>query len=254
MKSVSADQLILSTLMKMRAVSNSMLHLRTTPVLWTKTALMFSLLLSTSTASSPYGKLLTGLFFLSHLAVASSGSSVFVVPSTELWTGSTIEVGCYTDQDKQIIWARQPLGGGEEELVAHQDTLLLLDQDARITVFVQQLANRQVSKVTISEALPADSGKYSCISMGGASAEEERTEVMVAVFDEINDEVDLTQSQNMNNGSDINSSETIVMEGTRGPRLDATTSLRSNAVRNLGGFSVEHLTNLFLAILVHTNC
>merc|ERR1712080_140890 len=164
-----------------------------------------------------------------------------------------VEVGCYTDQDKQIIWARQPLGGGEEELVAHQDTLLL-DQDARITVFVQQLANRQVSKVTISEALPADSGKYSCISMGGASAEEERTEVMVAVFDEINDEVDLTQSQNMNNGSDINSSETIVMEGTRGPRLDATTSLRSNAVRNLGGFSVEHLTNLFLAILVHTNC
>ena len=90
--------------------------------------------------------------------------------------------------------------------------------------------------------------------MGGESAEEERTEVMVAVFDEINNEGDLTQSQNMNNDSDINWSETIVMEGTRGPRLDATTSLRSNAVRNLGGFSVEHLTNLFLAILVHTNC
>ena len=89
--------------------------------------------------------------------------------------------------------------------------------------------------------------------MGGASAEEERTEVMVAVFDEINDEVDLTQSQNMNNGSDINWSETIVMEGTRGPRLDATTSLRSDAVRNLGGLFL-HLTNLFLAILVHTNC
>ena len=89
----------------------------------------------------------------------------------------------------------------------------------------------------------------------GASAEEERTEVMVAVFDEINDEVDLTQPQNMNSDtSDINWNETIVMEGTRGPRLDATTSFRANAVRNLGGFSVLHLTNLFLAILVHTNC
>ena len=241
---------------------------------------------------------------------------MFVVPSTELWTGTRVEVGCYTDQDKQvgwsqiqirrgwlsfydvidislivmhvsflmdtastetmtrlsvqIIWARQPLGGGEEELVAHQDTLLLA-QDPRISVFVQQLGDRQVSKVTvrlliagdfkfsifqISEALPADSGKYSCISMGGAgaSAEEERTEVMVAVFDEINNEVDLTQPQNMNSDtSDINRNETIVMEGTRGPRLDATTSLRSDAVRNLGGLFL-HLTNLFLAILVHTNC
>jgi len=218
---------------------------------------MFALLLSSSTASSvfvsPNRKLWAGFFFLSHVIAAASGSSVFVVPSTELWTGTRVEVGCYTDQDKQIIWARQPLAGGEEELVAHQDTLLLA-QDPRITVFVQQLGDRQVSKVTISEALPADSGKYSCISMGGASAEEERTEVMVAVFDEINNEVNLTQPQNMNSDtSDIDWNETIVMEGTRGPRLDATTSLRSNSVRNLGGFSV-HLTNLFLAILVHTNC
>ena len=89
--------------------------------------------------------------------------------------------------------------------------------------------------------------------MGGESAEEERTEVMVAVFDEINNEGDLTQSQNMNNDSDINWSETIVMEGTREPRLDATTSLRSKAVRNRGGLST-HLTNLFLTIFVHTNC
>ena len=50
----------------------------------------------------------------------------------------------------QIIWARQPLGGGEEELVAHQETLLLAE-DPRITVFVQQLGDRQVSKVTVRE-------------------------------------------------------------------------------------------------------
>ena len=87
--------------------------------------------------------------------------------------------------------------------------------------------------------------------MGGANGEEERTEVMVAVFDEINN---LMQPQNISSdSSDINWNETIVMEGTRGPRLDATTSLRSKAVKNLGGFS-PHLTNLILAILVHTNC
>ena len=86
--------------------------------------------------------------------------------------------------------------------------------------------------------------------MGGANAEEERTEVMVAVFDQINN----STPQNMSSdASDINWNETIVMEGTREPRLDATTSLRSNAVRNQGGFPT-HLTNLFLAILMHTNC
>ena len=90
---------------------------------------------------------------------------------------------------------------------------------------------------------------------GGASDEEERTEVMVAVFDQINNEVNSTP-QNMSSDaiSDINWNESIVMEGTREPRLDATTSLRSNAARNQGGFSLLHLTNLFLAILMHTNC
>ena len=81
--------------------------------------------------------------------------------------------------------------------------------------------------------------------MGGESAEEERTEVMVAVFDEINN--DLTPQNMSSDTGDWNG--TIVMEGTRGPRLDATTSLRSNAAR----FPL-HLTNLLLAILMHTNC
>ena len=188
-------------------------HLSTSSSSWTKTALMFSLLLSTSTASSvfrsPNGKLWAGIFFLSRVIAAASGSSVFVVPSTELWTGSRVEVGCYTDQDKQvgwsqiqirrgwlsfydaidislivmhvsflmdtastetmtrlsaqIIWARQPLGGGEEELVAHQDTLLLA-QDPRITVFVQQLGDRQVSKVTVRLPIALDFNLSLCRS------------------------------------------------------------------------------------------
>ena len=83
--------------------------------------------------------------------------------------------------------------------------------------------------------------------MGGESAEEERTDVMVAVFDEINN--DLTPQNMSSDTGDWNG--TIVMEGTRGPRLDATTSLRSNAVP--ARFST-HLTNLLLAILMHTNC
>ena len=84
--------------------------------------------------------------------------------------------------------------------------------------------------------------------MGGESGEEERTEVMVAVFDRVEN---LVLHQNMSNSDDINWNETIV---NRGPRLDATTSLRSNAVTNLGGFHVTYLPNLFVAILVHTNC
>ena len=87
--------------------------------------------------------------------------------------------------------------------------------------------------------------------MGGTSADEERTEVMVAVFDQINNS--MPQNMSTSDVSDINWNETIVMEGTREPRLDATTSLRSNAVRNQGGFPT-HLTYLFLAILMHTNC
>ena len=83
--------------------------------------------------------------------------------------------------------------------------------------------------------------------MGGESAEEERTEVMVAVFDEINN--DLTPQNMSSDTGDWNG--TIVMEGTRGPRLDATTSLRSNA---LPARFPLHLTNLLLAILMHTNC
>ena len=89
--------------------------------------------------------------------------------------------------------------------------------------------------------------------MGGTSADEERTEVMVAVFDRVDNEVNSTPQNMSSDTSDINWNETIVMEGTREPRLDATTSLRSNAVRNQGGFPT-HLTNLFLAILMHTNC
>ena len=44
---------------------------------------------------------------------------------------------------------RQPLGVGEEELVAHQDTLFLLEQHPRLSVAVQQLGDRQVSKITV---------------------------------------------------------------------------------------------------------
>ena len=84
--------------------------------------------------------------------------------------------------------------------------------------------------------------------MGGESGEEERTEVMVAVFDKVEN---LVLLHNMSNSDDINWNETIV---NRGPRLDATTSLRSNAVTNMGGFHVTYLQNLFVAILVHTNC
>ena len=83
--------------------------------------------------------------------------------------------------------------------------------------------------------------------MAGESGEEERTEVMVAVFDKVDN---LVLHQNISN-SDINWNETIV---NRGPRLDATTSLRSNAITNLGGFHVTYLPILFVAILVHTNC
>ena len=36
----------------------------------------------------------------------ASASSVFVLPSTELWTGSRVEVGCYTDLDKQVSWSQ----------------------------------------------------------------------------------------------------------------------------------------------------
>lgn len=240
----------MSSILAMKFVSEILLllhHLtaaQKSTVLWTK---FLFLLPSPSTATSTRRcKIWTGILFLSQLMGGASGSSVFVLPSTELWTGSRVEVGCYTDLGKQIIWARQPLGGVEEELVAHQETLLLAE-DPRITVFVQQLGDRQVSKVTISEAIPADSGKYSCISMGGENAEEERTEVMVAVFDEINN--DLTPQNMSSDTGDWNG--TIVMEGTRGPRLDATTSLRSNAIP--ARFST-HLTNLLLAILTHTNC
>ena len=36
----------------------------------------------------------------------ASASSVFVLPSTELWTGSRVEVGCYTDLGKQVRWSQ----------------------------------------------------------------------------------------------------------------------------------------------------
>ena len=84
--------------------------------------------------------------------------------------------------------------------------------------------------------------------MAGQSGEDERTEVMVAVFDRVENQV---LHQNMSNSDDINWNETIV---NRGPRFDATTSLRSNAVTNMGGFHVTYLPILFVAILVHTNC
>ena len=97
---------LIPSIFEMKTVSVPLLYLRTFSVLWTKTALMFALLLSSSTASSvfvsPNRKLWAGFFFLSNVIAAASGSSVFVVPSTELWTGTRVEVGCYTDQDKQV--------------------------------------------------------------------------------------------------------------------------------------------------------
>ena len=81
----------------------------TSSMFWTKTASMFFLLLpSPSTAFSVLvsSRLLIGFFFLSQLTAIASASSVFVVPSTELWTGTRVEVGCYADEDKQVSWSK----------------------------------------------------------------------------------------------------------------------------------------------------
>ena len=58
---------LISSIFEMKTVSVPLLYLRTFSVLWTKTALMFALLLFSSTASSvfvsPNRKLWAGFFF-----------------------------------------------------------------------------------------------------------------------------------------------------------------------------------------------
>ena len=97
----------MSSILAMKFVSKILLllhHLtaaRKSTVLWTK---FLFLLPSPSTATSTSrSKIWTGILFLSQLMMGgASASSVFVLPSTELWTGSRVEVGCYTDLGKQV--------------------------------------------------------------------------------------------------------------------------------------------------------
>ena len=123
---------LISSIFKMWAVLIRLLTTASAPsMLWTKTASMFFLLLpSPSTAPSmfvsPRGILLTVLFFLSHLTAAASASSVFVVPSTELWTGTRVEVGCYADQDKQVSWS-QIFGDGNGIGCDSHSTVMLME-------------------------------------------------------------------------------------------------------------------------------
>ena len=57
-----------------------------------------SQLIATASASSMF--LVPSLFLV--LVVPVSASSVFVLPSTELWTGTRVEVGCYTRPERQV--------------------------------------------------------------------------------------------------------------------------------------------------------
>ena len=57
-----------------------------------------SQLMATASASSIF--LVPSLFLV--LVVPASASSVFVLPSTEFWTGTRVEVGCYTTPERQV--------------------------------------------------------------------------------------------------------------------------------------------------------
>ena len=62
-----------------------------------------SQLMATASASSMF--LVPSLCLV--LAVPASASSVFVLPSTELWTGTRVEVGCYTTPERQVCWLQK---------------------------------------------------------------------------------------------------------------------------------------------------
>ena len=100
----------MSSILAMKFVSKILLLLhhftaaRKSTVLWTK--FLFLLPSPPTATSTSRSKIWTGILFLSQLMGGASASSVFVLPSTELWTGSRVEVGCYTDQGKQVSWSQ----------------------------------------------------------------------------------------------------------------------------------------------------
>ena len=63
--------------------------------------LVQSLFLAFVVPASPSSMFLVPSLFL-VLVVPASASSVFVLPSTELWTGTRVEVGCYTTPERQV--------------------------------------------------------------------------------------------------------------------------------------------------------
>ena len=106
----------MSSILAMKFVSKILLllhHLtaaQKSTVLWTK----FLFLLPSPPTATSRSKIWTGILFLSQLMMGgASASSVFVLPSTELWTGTRVEVGCYTDLGKQVSWSQI------QKLVAH---------------------------------------------------------------------------------------------------------------------------------------
>ena len=89
------------------------------------------------------------MLILPLLLATASILSVFVFPSSELWAGAEVEVGCYTGRGRRVVWTRRPLAGGQEELVAHQEHLLLEGKDGRMVVEVEDRGERQVSRIKV---------------------------------------------------------------------------------------------------------
>ena len=80
-----------------------------------------------------------------------TGSSISVLPSSEVWEGDQLVIKCTVESEDGVIWVREPFSDEEEivvrELIAHHEHVLVEDQRYKVESGTENGAVISVLKV-----------------------------------------------------------------------------------------------------------
>ena len=80
-----------------------------------------------------------------------TGSSISVLPSSEVWEGDQLVIKCTVESEVGVIWVREPFSDEEEivvrELIAHDEHVLVEDQRYKVESGTENGAAISILKV-----------------------------------------------------------------------------------------------------------